>query len=169
MNGPLLTCESFDQLLADYLEGTLDLGRRELVEHHLNRCDRCAALVRDLMAIQRQARSLPDLVPSRDLWQGIAERIEAPVLSIPAPAARRRRGDREHRCLDSLGDPPPQVARRHQVGERARLLLDGHQVVHQRGAPAALGQVMLHELASAEVERPLEIVGEELVERFASE
>ena len=91
MNDPLLTCESFDELLPDYLEGTLDLGRRELVEHHLAECGRCAALVHDLMAIQQQARSLSDLVPSRDLWRGIAERIEAPVLSIPAPAPRRRR------------------------------------------------------------------------------
>jgi Putative zinc-finger len=91
MNDPLLTCESLDEFLPDYLEGTLDLGRRELVEHHLTECDRCAALVRDLMAIQRQARSLPDLVPSRDLWQGIAEQIEAPVLSIPAPTVKRRR------------------------------------------------------------------------------
>ena len=91
MNDPLLTCEMLDELLPDYLEGTLDLGRRELVEHHLTDCTRCGALVRDLIAIQREARALPNLVPSRDLWDEIAARIEAPVLSVPARAERRRR------------------------------------------------------------------------------
>jgi anti-sigma factor RsiW len=80
-----------DELLPDYLEGTLDLGRRELVEHHLTDCTRCGALVRDLIAIQREARALPNLVPSRDLWDEIAARIEAPVLSIPPAPERRRR------------------------------------------------------------------------------
>jgi hypothetical protein len=46
----------------------------------------------ELRAIVRAAAELPTLSPSRDLWSGIAERIEAPVIALPArtvaPAAR---------------------------------------------------------------------------------
>lgn len=46
----------------------------------------------ELRAIVRAAAELPALSPSRDLWNGIAERIEAPVVALPthtvAPAAR---------------------------------------------------------------------------------
>jgi hypothetical protein len=46
----------------------------------------------ELRAIVRAAAELPMLSPSRDLWSGIAERIEAPVIALPArtaaPAAR---------------------------------------------------------------------------------
>ena len=43
-------------------------------------------------AIVRAAAELPTLKPSRDLWAGIAARIEAPVVALPvqheAPARR---------------------------------------------------------------------------------
>ncbi len=46
----------------------------------------------ELRAIVRAAAELPTLSPSRDLWSGIAARIEAPVVALPtrtvAPAAR---------------------------------------------------------------------------------
>jgi hypothetical protein len=51
---------------------------------------RCAGLVRDLENIQRDAAALPDLVPSRDLWEGIEARIAAPVIPLAARPERRR-------------------------------------------------------------------------------
>ena len=37
----------------------------------------------ELRAIARAAAELPELEPSRDLWSGIAVRIEAPVVALP--------------------------------------------------------------------------------------
>ena len=42
-----------------------------------------AELDAELRAIVRAAAELPTLSPSRDLWSGIASRIEAPVVALP--------------------------------------------------------------------------------------
>src|SRR5687768_2213614 len=94
-------CGTFDEQLSNYLEGELSPGERRAVEAHLASCLRCTALVRDLDAIRADAGALPELSPSRDLWDGIARRIEAPVVPLAAPAPivvvasdRRRHMDR---------------------------------------------------------------------------
>ncbi len=84
-----MTCEAFDAALPDYLEGTLDDSVRASVEMHLRECVRCAGLVRDLENIRRDASALPDLVPARDLWEGIEARIAAPVIPLAARPERR--------------------------------------------------------------------------------
>lgn len=91
-----MTCEAFDERLADYLEGEIAPADRRTVEAHLASCLRCAALVRDIDGLRAEASALPELAPSRDLWDAIAERIEAPVVPLVPPArvsvvARRRR------------------------------------------------------------------------------
>jgi len=91
MTYELLTCEALDALLPDYLEGDLDSGTRAVVEDHARSCPRCEALLGDLATIVRDARALPALAPSRDLWAGIEARIQAPVVSLPAPGAARLR------------------------------------------------------------------------------
>lgn len=90
MTNSNMTCEAFDAALPDYLEGTLGDSLRAPVEVHLRECVRCAGLVRDLENIQRDASALPDLVPARDLWQGIEARIAAPVIPLAARPERRR-------------------------------------------------------------------------------
>jgi hypothetical protein len=47
--------------------------------------------VRDLENITKEAASLPDLAPSRDLWAGIESRIAAPVIALGAAPARQRK------------------------------------------------------------------------------
>jgi len=91
MTNSTMTCEAFDAALSDYLEGTLDGSLRSAVEGHLRECVRCASLVRDLRNIESEASKLPDLVPSRDLWQGIEARIAAPVIPLAARPERTRR------------------------------------------------------------------------------
>jgi hypothetical protein len=91
MTNSNMTCEAFDAALPDYLEGTLDDSMRASVEAHLRECVRCAGLVRDLENIQKEAAALPDLVPSRDLWEGIGARIAAPVIPLSARPERQRR------------------------------------------------------------------------------
>jgi hypothetical protein len=90
MTNSNMTCEAFDAALPDYLEGTMGDSLRAPVEMHLRECVRCAGLVRDLENIQRDASALPDLVPARDLWEGIEARIAAPVIPLAARPERRR-------------------------------------------------------------------------------
>lgn len=77
-----MNCDAFDERLSDYLEGELAPADRRAVEAHLASCLRCTALVRDIEAIRADATVLPELVPTRDLWDGIASRIEAPVVPL---------------------------------------------------------------------------------------
>lgn len=92
-----ITCARLDQQLADYLEGDLAAGERVALDAHIASCVRCTALVRDLQYIRGEAAELGELTPSRDLWTGIAERIETPVVPLTVragetPNVERRRG-----------------------------------------------------------------------------
>jgi Putative zinc-finger len=91
MTSSNMNCEAFDTTLPDYLEGTLDDSRRASAERHLSECVRCASLLRDIENISKEAAAMPDLVPSRDLWQGIEARIAAPVIPLAARPERQRR------------------------------------------------------------------------------
>jgi hypothetical protein len=83
-----ITCEHVDAVLSAWFEGDLGDGERRAVESHLRECLRCASLVRDIENIRVDAAKLPELAPSRDLWDGIAARIEAPVIELkPRQAA----------------------------------------------------------------------------------
>jgi anti-sigma factor RsiW len=76
-----------DELLSAYFEGDLGLAERRAVDVHLRSCLRCAKIVRDIEGIRSDAASLPEMEPSRDLWAGIAARIEAPVIELAARQA----------------------------------------------------------------------------------
>jgi hypothetical protein len=84
-----LNCEQFSDRLADYLEGDLPQAVRAAMESHADACASCAALLADITALRDGAAALPALQPSRDLWAGIAERIDARVLPLEVPLARR--------------------------------------------------------------------------------
>ena len=77
-----MTCTEYEALLARDLEGELSLDERARAELHLQGCHRCTALRADLVEIAASAAALPPLSPSRDLWDGIAARIEAPVIAL---------------------------------------------------------------------------------------
>ena len=79
-----LDCDGFAAELADYLEGDAPDAVRDAVDAHAVRCTACRQLLDELSAIRRDAAALPALVPSRDLWEGIAERIDAKVLPLDA-------------------------------------------------------------------------------------
>lgn len=93
----IMHCNQFDELLPDYLEETLAPDARQHAETHLRSCVRCTGLVGDLRDIRSEAANLPALSPSRDLWAGIAARIESPVVAIgsrPSATAAPRRINR---------------------------------------------------------------------------
>lgn len=85
-----LTCDEFQEQLSEYFEGMLSDSAVADAELHLAACASCRALVGDLQAISRDASTLGALVPGRDLWPGIAARIEPRVLQL-TPAATTAR------------------------------------------------------------------------------
>ncbi len=80
-----MTCADCDELFLEYFESELDASTTAAVDGHVAACARCQGLVRDMDGIRESAASLPDLVPSRDLWQGIEARIQPSVVSIARP------------------------------------------------------------------------------------
>ncbi|MEP6689629.1 MAG: hypothetical protein ABJD07_00655 [Gemmatimonadaceae bacterium] len=90
----IFDCDAFDAHCAALLEGDLDGASRAAMETHAASCARCAAVLADVAAIRDEARALPALVPSRDLWSGIEARIAAPVIGLPAAAIHGRRARR---------------------------------------------------------------------------
>jgi hypothetical protein len=75
-------CDDFNDRLLAYLEREDDNDTREAMERHAAGCAECGALLAELKELRAEASALPELQPSRDLWSGIAERIEAPVVPI---------------------------------------------------------------------------------------
>ena len=91
MTTPLMhmDCDGFAEALAGYLEGDASESVRSAVDAHAASCTGCAQLLADLRGISTEAAALPVLTPSRDLWAGIAERIDARVIPLDAPVAAR--------------------------------------------------------------------------------
>ncbi len=83
------TCDDFSEQLAGYLERDTSRDVNTAVESHAARCGACAALLQELAAITSEAAALPELTPARDLWEGIAARIDAPVIPIATASVRR--------------------------------------------------------------------------------
>jgi hypothetical protein len=92
-----MNCELFTDRLLEFLEHELDDATRYAMERHAVACGECGALLADIRKLRMDAANLPQMQPSRDLWSGIAARIEAPVLNIgtvhalPARHGRFRR------------------------------------------------------------------------------
>ena len=88
MTDQTMTCEQLESRLADYLEGDLATAERLALEAHLDSCERCGALVRDLRSISAAAAALPPIEPPAHVWEGIRSRIGADVVEL-APLRRR--------------------------------------------------------------------------------
>jgi len=95
-----MTCDQFADKLPDFLERDVDDATRAGIEAHALSCAECGLLLADLRALRLSAANLPELAPSRDLWSGIAARIETPVVELKNGAStvyqnrgtQRRRG-----------------------------------------------------------------------------
>lgn len=83
-----MRCAQFDDRLHAYLEGEMPAQERMAAEAHAASCARCGPLLAEVRAIVREASALPELTPSRDLWDGISARIEAPVVELEHRKAR---------------------------------------------------------------------------------
>lgn len=85
-------CDAFAERLADLLERDVDEPARAALEAHALACADCGALLADLRKLRIDASNLATLAPSRDLWEGISQRIDAPVIPLHAGAAGTERG-----------------------------------------------------------------------------
>jgi len=82
-----------DDRLSAYLDGDLTADERAAVEAHLAQCEPCRVTLDDLKRLVRRASALDDTPPARDLWPGIAARIQelAAEPDVIPLAPRRRR------------------------------------------------------------------------------
>jgi hypothetical protein len=72
-----MNCNAIDERLDDYVDGTLPEGECQEVELHVAACAACQEQERQLRWLLDRAQALPqELQPGRDLWAGIARRIE---------------------------------------------------------------------------------------------
>jgi hypothetical protein len=86
-----MTCEQFDEILPQLLDDEAGpASMTPVVRAHIETCAKCRTLLEDLNGIREAAAALPTLTPSRDLWSGIASRIETPILPLVDGVAVRR-------------------------------------------------------------------------------
>jgi negative regulator of sigma E activity len=72
-----MTCQELDARLDDWVDGTLAAEAAAEVEAHLASCPRCQEQERRMRQLLAHAASLPrSVTPPRDLWPGIARRLE---------------------------------------------------------------------------------------------
>jgi predicted anti-sigma-YlaC factor YlaD len=72
-----MTCQELDERLDDWVDGELAAAAAAEVEAHLASCPLCQERERRLRQVLAHAASLPrSVTPPRDLWPGIARRVE---------------------------------------------------------------------------------------------
>jgi hypothetical protein len=100
---PMMSCERFSDSLADFLEREVSEATRAEMEAHALVCGECGPLLADLRKLRVDAANLAELSPSRDLWAGIAARIETPVVSIGTTTGEHARVTRRRRTSAWIG------------------------------------------------------------------
>jgi hypothetical protein len=133
---PPMSCDEFANRLADFLEREVDEPTRIAIESHALGCDDCGALLTDLRQLRVDAAELPVLAPSRDLWDDISARIDAPVIPI------------------NTGEwKGTQLAARSTHATRRRTLLRISAIAASLAAAAGLGAVTTYQLMISRVAR----------------
>ncbi|MGH9888478.1 MAG: anti-sigma factor family protein, partial [bacterium] len=107
-----MTCEQLADVLPDFLERELDDATRDRVDAHAALCAECGALVADLRTLRVDAANLPVRAPSRDLWAGIAARIETPVVEITPGRGTVERWSGEAVERENIGRPARRISLR---------------------------------------------------------
>lgn len=68
-----MSCQQFEPLIGELVDGTLDGAPRHTLEAHLTTCPMCARLVEDLLVVRRAARALAPLSPPASAKARIAD------------------------------------------------------------------------------------------------
>lgn len=84
-----MTHEQTLELLDDYVGGELSPREERDVRRHLMQCEPCRGEEQVLRMLLDEAADLPaEIAPPRDLWQGIAPRLQARAAPPPTPVER---------------------------------------------------------------------------------
>jgi hypothetical protein len=70
-----MTCEDFDGLLCDYIDGTLPAATRQIAEVHIGSCAGCAELVRDSRFVLEFASRSEEVEPPKELFTKILNQV----------------------------------------------------------------------------------------------
>jgi anti-sigma-K factor RskA len=84
-------CDTILALLDEYLDGTLAADEQTRVSAHLGACERCRREAEAIRALLARTSTLPrSVLPGRELWSGIAERIRGSTVRRHNGATRWR-------------------------------------------------------------------------------
>jgi anti-sigma factor RsiW len=70
-----MTCEDFDGLLCDYIDGTLPAAKRQVAEVHIDSCAACAQLVRDSRFVMDFADRAEEVEAPKELYTRILNQV----------------------------------------------------------------------------------------------
>jgi hypothetical protein len=70
-----MTCEDFDGLLCDYIDGTLPAAKRQVAEVHIDSCGACAQLVRDSRFIMGFVDRAEEVEAPKELYTRILNQV----------------------------------------------------------------------------------------------
>jgi anti-sigma factor RsiW len=73
----LMVCQQCQELISDYIDGTLELGEQTKMELHLADCEGCRAMRDDLLQVVHFSKQLPLHTPSSAVWARIETDLEA--------------------------------------------------------------------------------------------
>jgi hypothetical protein len=85
-----VSCEQFEPLIGELVDGTLDGASRHTLEAHLTTCPACTRLVEDLLVVRRAARTLPVLPPPVTLKARVEDAVTRDHRSRQSRGAWRR-------------------------------------------------------------------------------
>lgn len=77
-------CKQCQELISDYIDGSLELGEQVQIERHLADCEPCRSVRDDLLQIVHFSHQLPQQSPSGAVWT----RIQADVAAQRGPLFR---------------------------------------------------------------------------------
>jgi len=87
-----MKCVDVEKLLDDLVDGALPANRAAEVENHIASCQTCQTAERRLKTLLAEAQNLEaSLEPPRDLWLGIAQRIEAEGEGARGPSSDKNK------------------------------------------------------------------------------
>lgn len=72
-----MSCERYESLIGDLVDGTLDGAPRHQLEAHLGTCAACVRLVGELLVVRRAARMLPPVELPPTAWARVSAAVEA--------------------------------------------------------------------------------------------
>ena len=85
-----MTCDRVMPLLSEHVDRTLPASAVADVEHHLEQCSECRALLADLQAIRQAATTLDRLTPAASVWDRVAAEISATPQRAEFPTPPQR-------------------------------------------------------------------------------